>query len=641
MDKIIFILYVLLWIPHVLMAQFDKLVSYNDNAWEIKSSDPKKAHMLSDSAILLATQFKSISEEARAWSTKAHIWGSEGQYKPCYAIYQRVKYLRSTIKDSSGIASVYNNIANFKFNEGQLGEALLFLDTAVSIYIRLTRQSQINDSLNGLNLCRLGITYETKSKILQAYDEPEEALYSARLGKQIFSRLPDRAREQALADYTIGNSFYCLYTKTEQEAYADSALIFYNKALSFYKNNLSDTDWMAMLCHNYGVIELERKHFANAWKLLTQSETISTEYDDSIGIFNVLVHKGLWFFQQGRHKESLATLKQAQAMNLRQISLDELLFFCTVLAESYEKNGILDSALSYQKIGYDLRGRLLSEDKNKLLQKFRLKEKELQLANEKTRADKNASKALWLTVLAGLLFVLTALLVLVLRQKAKLNYLKGSLQGKEKALDSLSKRLHEEVQVYMNAAANSIANAQQHLSELSVAATQLGFAKNKLRDISHDIGTTILKHVGIHATLEELCERISDRQGDMVAQYEQSGITQRLPFDLELTVFRLAHLLTDNTLKHAKAHTIEMRLSQEPEGILFKYRDDGVGFNFQEALLLPNNSGLKEMQDLVQNIRAKMTVDAPSDEGIQFSFLFPKRLLRAFGDFCFLCYDKN
>lgn len=107
-----------------------------------------------------------------------------------------------------------------------------------------------------------------------------------------------------------------------------------------------------------------------------------------------------------------------------------------------------------------------------------------------------------------------------------------------------------------------------------------GKISNNLRRISHDLRPVVLEKFGLVAALESLEEQL---EATGLGLQIESSLNSKFQEKLELALYRIFQELISNTLKHAKAAHIKIRLDELPDRFQLFYEDDGIGFSTEKV----------------------------------------------------------
>jgi two-component system sensor histidine kinase UhpB len=102
---------------------------------------------------------------------------------------------------------------------------------------------------------------------------------------------------------------------------------------------------------------------------------------------------------------------------------------------------------------------------------------------------------------------------------------------------------------------------------------------DEVRNISAELRPSVLDDLGLVAALRQYARTTGERSGLAVTVsvigWEQSD--ERLPAEVETALFRIAQEALTNTIRHAQASTVTIRLRRTLGSVVLELRDDGVG----------------------------------------------------------------
>ncbi len=101
-------------------------------------------------------------------------------------------------------------------------------------------------------------------------------------------------------------------------------------------------------------------------------------------------------------------------------------------------------------------------------------------------------------------------------------------------------------------------------------------AYSEVRNISHNILPATLEKEGLITTLTTLVNQLN-QNSPLRFTFTISGLTERLPVEIEFNLYSIVLELINNVIKHAQATTVAIDLSQTTNGIDLTVADNGVG----------------------------------------------------------------
>ncbi len=145
---------------------------------------------------------------------------------------------------------------------------------------------------------------------------------------------------------------------------------------------------------------------------------------------------------------------------------------------------------------------------------------------------------------------------------------------------------------------------------------------DEIRTISNNLAPASLRKFGLETAMEEQIHKvkIDDRYHINFISMMRGG---ELDEDLQLAIFRIFQELLANSIKHSNASEISVQLIEHDDDISFTIEDDGVGFDFQEALRSKSGNGLHNIISRVSLIGGKLQFDTSADSGTTVTIQIP------------------
>jgi PAS domain S-box-containing protein len=138
------------------------------------------------------------------------------------------------------------------------------------------------------------------------------------------------------------------------------------------------------------------------------------------------------------------------------------------------------------------------------------------------------------------------------------------------------------------------------------------------RDVDHlvwELRPTALDDLGLRAALSNYVKGWSARV-NIAAQVHTSGLLDdRLPSDVETTLYRIAQEALTNVAKHSHATNVEIILERRPDAVVLIVEDNGVGFNAGAGHRDGHGFGLLGMQERATLVGATLEIESAADQG--------------------------
>jgi PAS domain S-box-containing protein len=269
----------------------------------------------------------------------------------------------------------------------------------------------------------------------------------------------------------------------------------------------------------------------------------------------------------------------------------------------------------------------LKDEDNRLLQRIKAGERiERCKTTRVTKAGKTVTVFLTITPLvdsAGALVGLAEVLDDVTEQEQA-----------EKALSNLSRRLiHAQEEERARIARDLHDDIGQRLGLLAIELTQLSAAaptvlhgsrtiklKNQAVDIATDVQalayelhSSRLELLGLATATSSFCDEFSKQQ-HLEIHFTAQDVPPQLPWDISLSLFRVAQEAVHNSAKHSGVQHCAVQLWGAPDGIHLVVSDSGKGFDL-EAARAGRGLGLVSMDERLKLVDGTLEIDTQPQRG--------------------------
>lgn len=304
-----------------------------------------------------------------------------------------------------------------------------------------------------------------------------------------------------------------------------------------------------------------------------------------------------------------------------------------VLADAYAYMSDFENAYNYQKQYVHYRDSMMNiEVKNKMavldytygLEK---KQSEIVLLNQQKKTQQNLLTAISVILL---LFILTALGFFInSKQKTKYNQqrllLISTVQTQEAERKRIAQDLHDELGAVLSIARMHLVQIQENeeneintKATLQQAQTLTESAIATMRRISHELMPPQLDEFGLIKTLRAIGKQINEAKHVKLEVVVDEDLPRWVDA-IELGLYRVYMELINNTLKHAGARNIIIRLAQQGDQIVGSYSDDGKGLGENYG----KGSGFKNIEARINSMNGSFTIGKKHLPGFYASLVIP------------------
>lgn len=135
-----------------------------------------------------------------------------------------------------------------------------------------------------------------------------------------------------------------------------------------------------------------------------------------------------------------------------------------------------------------------------------------------------------------------------------------------------------------------------------------------VKEISNNLSPHVLRNFGLVHALKSFIDKYSAYNE---IEIEQNFKTiRRYNEIIEITLYRIATELLNNTLKHSGATKIEIGLLEKAQKLHFFYADNGVGFNYEHVLEHKSGLGLLNIKSRINSIGGFINFTTQTGEGV-------------------------
>jgi PAS domain S-box-containing protein len=195
----------------------------------------------------------------------------------------------------------------------------------------------------------------------------------------------------------------------------------------------------------------------------------------------------------------------------------------------------------------------------------------------------------------------------------------------------IARELHDDLNQQVAALAIGISRLKRQFPDAGPA-VQEQFAKlrektdwlsERIRQVSHELHSSILQHVGLSAALNSYCSEFSDREGITVTLDIRDGVEIVSP-DAALCLYRVAQESLHNIARHSGARSAVVALTRVNGAIELRVADQGVGFDPGQARE-GRGLGLVSMEERVKLLHGSFVLTTRPGAGTELRAQIPLR----------------
>lgn len=212
-------------------------------------------------------------------------------------------------------------------------------------------------------------------------------------------------------------------------------------------------------------------------------------------------------------------------------------------------------------------------------------------------------------------------------ERARTDLLGRLVFAQEDERRRIAREMHDQFGEHLTALSRAVERLMAHAAadpQLAQTVTALDLVTQRLdRDVEHlvwELRPTALDDLGLRAALSNYAKDWSARTGVSVQMHTAGLMDDRLPRDVETTLYRIAQEALTNIAKHARATQVDVLLERRTDAVVLALEDNGVGFDREtppdsaastgESPGAARSFGLLGMQERAALIGATLSIES-------------------------------
>ncbi|MDY7394445.1 ATP-binding protein [Aureibaculum sp. 2210JD6-5] len=436
---------------------------------------------------------------------------------------------------------------------------------------------------------------------------------------------------------SLGKNYYNKEVK-------DSAVISFTKMLGFPVTAKTE-NFISFSYNNLGIIASETD-LELAEDYYNKSFEIKEKQKDTVGLATAVMNLGGIYYdkeefvkaKENYYKayQAVKRLKSERAVKVQEYALYNL-------AYTNEQLGDFEKAYSYLEEATYLTDSIneasVAENISEIEAKYNAA-KQAQKIEEEKSLRLRAQFLFYGSALALLAFIILGYIFYRnyrLKQKSKIEQLENETQtriinatidAKEKERKSIAGILHDSVSALLSSANLHLQATKSQLKtgapqEITKAQRIVNEASVKIRDLSHELISSVLLKFGLAFAVHDLCQKYSN--SEITLRSDDKGI-KRYDQDFEIKIYNIIEELINNILKHSKASNATIMLVHREDNMLsVRLSDDGIGFDIK-TIKNKDGLGLSHINARVKVMNGIFNIVSSKGKGTSIFILVPIQL---------------
>ncbi|SNR17262.1 Two-component system sensor histidine kinase [Tenacibaculum jejuense] len=445
------------------------------------------------------------------------------------------------------------------------------------------------------------------------------------------------------SDYLVAQNYDAISKFYLHKGKKDSSEYYFEKIIKLPGLDERIMGLKAKAYTNLGKMYAFNKDFKKAEEYTLESIKINTQFNNNLSLALAYNNLGNLYLERGSYKEGreiygkaltyLKNEKSLRALQHKELLLDNIAWALYNLKDYRAYEYVTDS--------YAIRDSLNIEETRKAYKKIESKYNVKEFQKEADKKQQKQEQKTWAVGTAGVIISILLLYLAnlyklrqrnlslklsqnELRQQRKLErlnsqaqvkILNATLDGKETERKQIAEILHDNVSALLSSANMHLQATQKQYGddipeELEKTQQIITEASEKIRDLSHNLVSSILLKFGLEYATKDVAKKFSNSEIKIstailnVYRYSQ---------EFEIKVFNIIQELINNILKHSKAKNAYIMLEEEDDMINLIVKDDGVGFEMRSDK--DSGIGLNQIRARINMMNGNFIIESSKGNG--------------------------
>ncbi len=207
-------------------------------------------------------------------------------------------------------------------------------------------------------------------------------------------------------------------------------------------------------------------------------------------------------------------------------------------------------------------------------------------------------------------------------QETERKILNAVIETEENERKRFAKDLHDTIgpllsSINLSIAALVKADDKKKLEIIDVSKEAIHEAFHSIKEISNNLSPHILNDFGLGKAIKNFTGKLSVSES-VTINFESNILDKRLESNVEVVLYRVVTELINNTIRHAKADTIDISIQEKGRFIDLVYADNGLGFD-PESLKTPGQTGMgfSNILSRLKSINGTHEINSEPGKGMQ------------------------
>lgn len=233
-----------------------------------------------------------------------------------------------------------------------------------------------------------------------------------------------------------------------------------------------------------------------------------------------------------------------------------------------------------------------------------------------------------ITIILGIIIVYF-IISMIRHQRRNVQHYKTKIKAEIDTLENERKRIASDIHDELGPILSAVRLQINHLETLSESDRETitkvnGYIDDviaKTREISYNLLPNTLVRKGLEAAVNEYINKIHHIPLHIVFSKEKDI---QLTKEQDVNIYRIVLEIINNTIKHAEAAELHIKLYGSKNFIVLDTFDNGKGYDYDSMIAAGKGLGLYNLQSRGDVLNARFTMSSATGEGTHYSFEIPQ-----------------
>lgn len=211
--------------------------------------------------------------------------------------------------------------------------------------------------------------------------------------------------------------------------------------------------------------------------------------------------------------------------------------------------------------------------------------------------------------------------LLNLKEEQQNELIKAAVRSEETERHRISEELHDEVGALLSATKLYLSNLHDKYGHednevYKKSLELLDESINKVRSISHNLHSGILKELGLNQAIQSFVQKLGQPgKLDVIIALDEN-YTSKTP-ENDISIYRIIQELCGNIIKHSRAKELKIISYIKDNSLTFVIQHNGIGLTqeqFEKLRYEKKGLGLKNIQNRIILLKGKINFERSGDE---------------------------